>query len=142
MRSAFCDETIERTTSSPLAIFGGDSRYRLRRLNYVNRVLMKQWGAFQADENNVEAYQEEEYDTVLLAVGRQALTDDLALKDAGVHFNPRNKKIYAENEQTNVPSIYAVGDVLEVRSRYNNHGLVATVRIRINRLSNCRVNPN
>ncbi len=69
----------------------------------------------QPEENDIDAYQEDEFDTVLLAVGRQALTEQLALKEAGVHFNPRNKKIFSENEQTNVPNIYAVGDVLEVR---------------------------
>lgn len=68
----------------------------------------------QADENDVEAYGEEEFDTVLLAIGRQALTEEVAVKEAGVHYNPRNKKIFSENEQTNVPNIYAVGDVLEV----------------------------
>lgn len=70
---------------------------------------------FQADENDVEAYQEDEYDTVLLAVGRTALTEQLGLKEAGVHFNPRTMKVFSDNEQTNVPNIYAVGDVLEVR---------------------------
>lgn len=65
----------------------------------------------------MEAFKEEEYDTVLIATGRRALTQELGLKEAGVNFNTRNHKIFAENEQTNVPNIYAVGDVLEVNLR-------------------------
>lgn len=75
--------------------------------------LLVRWRCLEADENDVEAYQEDEYDTVLLAVGRTALTEQLGLKEAGVHFNPRTMKVFSDNEQTNVPNIYAVGDVLE-----------------------------
>jgi len=56
------------------------------------------------------------YDTVLLAVGRDACTADLGLDKAGVKVNPRNGKIdCGEGEQTNVPHIYAIGDVLDGR---------------------------
>ncbi|XP_065205139.1 thioredoxin reductase 2, mitochondrial isoform X2 [Planococcus citri] len=75
--------------------------------------LLVRWRHLDLEENDVEAFKEEEYDTVLIATGRQALTAELGLKEAGVHFNPRNHKIFSENEQTNVPNIYAVGDVLE-----------------------------
>ena len=55
------------------------------------------------------------YDTVLLAVGRYALTQDLGLDTAGVVVNAKTGKIDATDEQTNVPHIYAIGDVLESR---------------------------
>ena len=56
------------------------------------------------------------YDTVLLAVGRDACTSDLGLDKAGVEVNPKNGKINCgEGEQTNVPHIYAIGDVLDGR---------------------------
>ncbi|XP_034946272.1 thioredoxin reductase 1, mitochondrial isoform X2 [Chelonus insularis] len=55
------------------------------------------------------------YDTVLFAIGRQALTQQLKLENAGVTVVPETLKIAAENEQTNVPNIYAVGDVLHKR---------------------------
>ena len=55
------------------------------------------------------------YDTVLFAIGRKALTKDLKLENAGVTVCPDDAKIDAQNEQTNVPHIYAVGDVLHVR---------------------------
>lgn len=54
----------------------------------------------------------DKYDTVLFAIGRTALTKDLKLENAGVKIVPDNSKIDASNEQTNVPHIYAVGDVL------------------------------
>jgi len=53
------------------------------------------------------------YDTVLAAVGRRADTDKLGLEAAGVNVNPKNGKIYTKFEQSNVPNIYAVGDVME-----------------------------
>ncbi|OXU22202.1 hypothetical protein TSAR_009950 [Trichomalopsis sarcophagae] len=52
------------------------------------------------------------YDTVLFAIGRKALTKDLKLENAGVAVISENEKIDALNEQTNVPHVYAVGDVL------------------------------
>eukprot|EP00238_Polyblepharides_amylifera_P001622 CAMPEP_0196570890 /NCGR_PEP_ID=MMETSP1081-20130531/1049_1 /TAXON_ID=36882 /ORGANISM="Pyramimonas amylifera, Strain CCMP720" /LENGTH=493 /DNA_ID=CAMNT_0041887573 /DNA_START=179 /DNA_END=1660 /DNA_ORIENTATION=+ len=58
---------------------------------------------------------EEEFDTVMLAVGREACTKDLGLEEAGLTYNPSSGKIEAPDEQTNVPHIYAIGDVLEQR---------------------------
>lgn len=59
--------------------------------------------------------QQDEFDTVLYATGRYALTKDLNLPAAGVEVVPENGKIDAINEQTNVSNIYAVGDVLQGR---------------------------
>ncbi|GAB0096789.1 Thioredoxin reductase 1, mitochondrial [Sergentomyia squamirostris] len=58
----------------------------------------------------------EECDTVLFAIGRTALTEDLKLENADVKYNDDNKKIPVnEREETNVDGIYAVGDVLDGR---------------------------
>jgi pyruvate/2-oxoglutarate dehydrogenase complex dihydrolipoamide dehydrogenase (E3) component len=51
---------------------------------------------------------------VLFAVGRRALTKELCVESAGVKTVPESGKIFAENEQTNVKHIFAVGDVLHV----------------------------
>ncbi|XP_034724379.1 thioredoxin reductase 3 isoform X1 [Etheostoma cragini] len=57
---------------------------------------------------------EGEYNTVLIAVGRDACTDKVGLDKAGVKVNPKNGKISVnDEEQTNVPHIYAIGDILE-----------------------------
>lgn len=54
------------------------------------------------------------YDTVLFAIGRKALTDDLQLQHAGVKLAPNSSKIDVDDEErTNVEHIFAVGDVLE-----------------------------
>ncbi|XP_019345250.1 thioredoxin reductase 1, cytoplasmic isoform X3 [Alligator mississippiensis] len=57
---------------------------------------------------------EGEYNTVLLAVGRDACTRKIGLDKVGVKINKKSGKIPAnDEEQTNVPYIYAIGDVLE-----------------------------
>uniref|UniRef100_G3MPC2 thioredoxin-disulfide reductase (NADPH) n=1 Tax=Amblyomma maculatum TaxID=34609 RepID=G3MPC2_AMBMU len=66
-----------------------------------------------ADANGAEIV--EEFNTVLFAVGREPCTHSLGLAEAGVNVNPKNGKLPTVNERTNVPHIYAVGDVLEGR---------------------------
>lgn len=56
---------------------------------------------------------EGEYNTVLFAIGRDACTKDIGLEKTGVIINHKNGKIPSIDEQTNVPHIYAIGDVLE-----------------------------
>lgn len=56
----------------------------------------------------------EEYQTVFFAIGRYALTAALNLDKAGVTCE-KNGKIRCANEQTNVPNIFAIGDVLQDR---------------------------
>jgi len=55
----------------------------------------------------------EEFDTVLAAVGRNADTKNLGLESIGVQLNPKNGKIICNNEQTSVPNVYAIGDVVD-----------------------------
>lgn len=54
------------------------------------------------------------YDTVLFAIGRRPLTEELKPENAGLKLHSETSKIDAINEQTNVPNIYAVGDILHV----------------------------
>ncbi|KAM6435915.1 thioredoxin reductase 1, cytoplasmic isoform 2-T2 [Liasis olivaceus] len=57
---------------------------------------------------------EGEYNTVLLAIGRDACTRSIGLQRVGVKINEKTGKIPVnDEEQTNVPYIYAIGDVLE-----------------------------
>ncbi|KAL1273405.1 hypothetical protein QQF64_029267 [Cirrhinus molitorella] len=57
---------------------------------------------------------EGEYNTVLIAVGRDACTGKIGLDKAGVKVNVKNGKIPVnDEEQTNIPHIYAIGDILE-----------------------------
>ncbi len=50
-------------------------------------------------------------DKVLVAVGRRALSQELALESAGVTTGKRGEISVNERFQTNVPHIYAIGDV-------------------------------
>ena len=52
-----------------------------------------------------------EADKVLMAVGRKANVGSLNLADAGIEFTPRGILANDRTMQTNVPHIYAIGDV-------------------------------
>lgn len=56
-------------------------------------------------EESVEA------DKVLMAVGRKANVDSLNLADIGIDFTPRGIVVDDKTMQTNIPHIYAVGDI-------------------------------
>uniref|UniRef100_A0A663LQW7 thioredoxin-disulfide reductase (NADPH) n=1 Tax=Athene cunicularia TaxID=194338 RepID=A0A663LQW7_ATHCN len=57
---------------------------------------------------------EEEYNTVLIAVGRDACTRSIGLETIGVKINEKNGKVPVnDEEQTNVPYVYAIGDILD-----------------------------
>ncbi len=50
-------------------------------------------------------------DKVLMAVGRKANVDSLNLSDVGIEFTPRGIVVDDRTMQTNIPHIYAVGDI-------------------------------
>ena len=56
---------------------------------------------------------EDTYDQVLYATGRKPNTSGLGLEDAGVELGRNGQIVVDEWSQTNVPSIYAVGDVTD-----------------------------
>ncbi len=51
-------------------------------------------------------------DTVLFAAGRQGMTDGLALENAGLEADKRGRIHVNDQYQTEVPHIYAAGDVI------------------------------
>jgi dihydrolipoamide dehydrogenase len=54
-----------------------------------------------------------EADYCLVAVGRKPFTEGLGLENAGVVLNQRNQVEVNDHLQTNVPNIYAIGDVIK-----------------------------
>jgi len=56
---------------------------------------------------------QEEFNTVLVAIGRTADTKNLGLENVGIETNSKNGKIATKFEQTSCPNIYAIGDVME-----------------------------
>uniref|UniRef100_A0A674MF77 Thioredoxin reductase 3 n=1 Tax=Takifugu rubripes TaxID=31033 RepID=A0A674MF77_TAKRU len=66
------------------------------------------------EEHGVKFLREYVPTKVLIAVGRDACTDKIGLDKVGVKVNPKNGKIPVnDEEQTNVPHIYAIGDILQ-----------------------------
>jgi len=61
----------------------------------------------QGEEEKVE-----KFDTVLFAMGRYAVTEGINLAAAGVTCEKNGKFNVNDEEQTNVPHIYAIGDVI------------------------------
>ncbi|EKX36093.1 hypothetical protein GUITHDRAFT_90077 [Guillardia theta CCMP2712] len=68
--------------------------------------------------NGGDTMESDEYDTVMLAIGRYALTEQCGVQNAGIKTDPSSKKIIGTGtgvgltEQSNVDHIYAIGDVL------------------------------
>jgi len=56
-----------------------------------------------------------EFDKVLVSIGRIPFTEGLGLESVGIKMGEKNPRQIAVNEQwqTNVPSIYAIGDVIK-----------------------------
>jgi thioredoxin reductase (NADPH) len=65
------------------------------------------------NSDNIE--ETDEYDTVLFAIGRYALTEGLNLKNAGLICEKNGKFKVTPSEQTNIPHIYAIGDIQDGR---------------------------
>eukprot|EP00931_Biecheleriopsis_adriatica_P031416 TRINITY_DN1842_c0_g1_i1.p1 TRINITY_DN1842_c0_g1~~TRINITY_DN1842_c0_g1_i1.p1 ORF type:complete len:506 (-),score=112.47 TRINITY_DN1842_c0_g1_i1:237-1688(-) len=54
------------------------------------------------------------FDTVLMAIGRTGLAEQLNLEAAGLSYNKKSGKVECnDNDQTSVEHIYAVGDIVE-----------------------------
>jgi dihydrolipoamide dehydrogenase len=71
-------------------------------------------GGSGAQETGVQetGVQEITADVVLLAVGRKAYTANLGLDLLAIQLDNQNKIIVNDKFQTNIPSIYAIGDVI------------------------------
>jgi thioredoxin reductase (NADPH) len=57
----------------------------------------------------------EEFDTVLLAIGRYAVTKGLNLDNVGVATTDNGKILVNEAEQSTIKNIYSIGDCAEGR---------------------------
>eukprot|EP01100_Stratorugosa_tubuloviscum_P002831 TRINITY_DN166_c4_g2_i1.p1 TRINITY_DN166_c4_g2~~TRINITY_DN166_c4_g2_i1.p1 ORF type:complete len:503 (+),score=289.95 TRINITY_DN166_c4_g2_i1:167-1675(+) len=74
----------------------------------------------QSDSKLVASWQDEStkqivsetFDTILFAIGRDAETTKIGLDKAGVQVDNVTGKIPTIHERTNVPHIYAIGDIL------------------------------
>ena len=67
----------------------------------------------------------EEYDTVLLAIGRSPDTTNLGVKDLGVKLSKSQKIIVDDAEQSNVENLFAIGDCAENRPELTPPAIMA-----------------
>jgi len=73
-----------------------------------------------------------ECDVLLVAVGRKPYTDGLGLEAAGVELDKRGRISVDEHYRTNVPGIYAIGDVIPgpmLAHKAEEEGVAAVERI-------------
>lgn len=55
-----------------------------------------------------------EGDICLVSVGRRPFTDNIGAKEIGIEFTERGRiKVQANHFQTNIPNVYAIGDVVD-----------------------------
>jgi len=54
----------------------------------------------------------DEFDTVLLAIGREPCTSEIGLENVKVELAKNGKVVVNEKEETNVDGVYAIGDIL------------------------------
>jgi len=55
---------------------------------------------------------EDQFDTVLLAIGREPCTKEIGLENVNVELAKNGKVIVNDKEETNVENVYAIGDIL------------------------------
>lgn len=67
----------------------------------------------------------EEYDTVLLAIGRSPETTSIGLQEIGVKLSKIGKIVTNETEQSNIDNIYAIGDCAEERPELTPPAIMA-----------------
>ena len=101
----FADQEIVETLSYHLR----DSRVTMRLGEELESVEELPDGTVVA---NLKSQKKVSGDALLYAVGRQGNVEDLNLEAAGIHADARGRIAVDENFQTNVPSIFAVGDVI------------------------------
>jgi dihydrolipoamide dehydrogenase len=73
-----------------------------------------------------------ETDIVLVAIGRTPFTEGLGLEEAGVEMDGRGRVVVDAHWQTNVPGIYAIGDVIAgpmLAHKAEDEGMAAAERI-------------
>lgn len=119
-----CAENVRHAASKGIHIFTGAK---------VNEIIKTETGECLVSftQNQTSKYIPAEL--VLLSVGRKPYTEDLGLEELGLQLNERGQGIAVNDKmQTNIPHIYAIGDVtnkLQLAHVASHQGLVAARNI-------------
>ena len=73
--------------------------------------IVEQDGCYKVSYTRKDKEETLEADKVLMAVGRKANVASLNLSDIGIEFTPKGIVVDDKTMQTNIPHIYAVGDI-------------------------------
>jgi len=79
-----------------------------------------------------EERREETCDVLLVAVGRRAYSEGLGAREAGVEFDERGRVAVNAHYETNVPGIFAIGDVIAgpmLAHKAEEEGIAVTERM-------------
>lgn len=49
-----------------------------------------------------------------MATGRRPLTLEVKADQVGIKLDPNSQKVISDREVTNIPNVFAVGDILQV----------------------------
>lgn len=116
LNSFGCDVTVVEFLKECLPPLDSDVAKRLRKSIEKRGVKFFMQSAVQAVKDGTVVFDRKgkttaiEADRVLMAVGRRAVTEGLNLEAAGVEYSPKGIAT-DDNMLTNVPGIYAIGDV-------------------------------
>ena len=111
-----CKVTVVEYMKECLPTIEGDIAKRLRKSLEKQGVTFIMQAGVSSIQNGTVTYEKKGKqatvvaDSVLVATGRAANTDNMGLEGVGVEFN-RQGIVVDDNMQTNIPGIYAIGDV-------------------------------
>lgn len=111
-----CKVTVVEYMKECLPTIDGDIAKRLRKSLEKQGVTFIMQAGVSSIQNGTVTYEKKGKqatvvaDSVLVATGRAANTDNMGLEGVGVEFN-RQGIVVDDNMQTNIPGIYALGDV-------------------------------
>lgn len=101
-----------------------------RNVRFINKATPSKLSKLDNGKINVEYVQEgktvnEEYDTVLLAIGRYVDSKAINADKIGLSLAKNGKLIVNEAEETNIPGIYSIGDCAEGRPELTPPAIMA-----------------
>jgi len=79
----------------------------------------------QYNDHSLKMILEEEYDTVLLAIGRTPESKKLGLEEIGIKLSQTGKILVDEKEKTNIDNVFAIGDCAEGRPELTPSAIMA-----------------
>jgi len=101
-----------------------------RKVNFINKAIPTKFTKQENGKILVEYEQEgkkitDEYDTVLLAIGRECNLKAINADNLGLEISKSGKLITNEAEQTNISNIYSIGDCAEGRPELTPPAIMA-----------------